>query len=37
MNPLLLAPLAALPWIQGFSPAAATDRGSRDVAAEVSE
>ena len=38
MSPLLLAPLAALPWLQGFfAPEGVTEQGSRDVIAELSE
>jgi hypothetical protein len=38
MHPALLAPLAALPWLQGFfAPQGVTERGSRDVVAELSE
>lgn len=38
MNPLVLAPLAALPWLQGFfTPQGVTEQGSRDVLAELAE
>lgn len=38
MHPLLLAPLAALPWLQGFfAPEGVTEQGSRDVVAELAE
>lgn len=38
MNPLALAPLAALPWLQGFfMPQGVADHGSRDVLAELAE
>jgi hypothetical protein len=38
MHPVLLAPLAALPWLQGFfAPEGETELGSRDVIAELSE
>jgi hypothetical protein len=38
MHPALLAPLAALPWLQGFfAPQGVTEQGSRDVLAELSE
>ena len=38
MHPILLAPLAALPWLQGFfAPQAATEQDSREVIAELSE
>jgi hypothetical protein len=33
----ILATLAALPWLQGFSPTAATDHGKRRVVAELAE
>jgi hypothetical protein len=38
MNALALAPLAALPWLQGFfMPQGVTEQGSRDVLAELAE
>jgi hypothetical protein len=38
MHALLLAPLAALPWLQGFfAPEGETEQGSRDVLAELAE
>lgn len=38
MNPLLLASLAALPWLQGFfAPQGVTEQGSREVLAELTE
>lgn len=38
MSVLALAPLAALPWLQGFfAPSASTDEGSHEVVAELGE
>src|SRR5688500_1430046 len=38
MHPVLLAPLAAMPWLQGFfAPQGETEQGSRDVLAELAE
>jgi hypothetical protein len=38
MHPALLAPLAALPWLQGFfAPQGVSEQGSRDVLAELAE
>jgi hypothetical protein len=38
MHAFLLAPLAALPWLQGFfAPTGVTEQGSRDVVAELAE
>lgn len=38
MQPLLLVPLAALPWLQGFfAPQGATEQGSSDVIAQLAE
>lgn len=38
MHALLLAQLAALPWLQGFfAPEGVTEQGSRDVLSELSE
>jgi hypothetical protein len=38
MNPLVLAPLVALPWLQGFfRPQGETEQGSRDVIAQLAE
>jgi hypothetical protein len=38
MHPALLAPLAALPWLQGFfAPQGVSEQGSPDVATELAE
>lgn len=38
MHPLVLAPLAALPWLQGFfAPHGVTEQDSREVLAELAE
>ncbi len=38
MHPILLVPVAALPWLQGFfAPRGETEQGSREVIAELAE
>jgi hypothetical protein len=38
MSPLVLAPLAALPWLQGlFQPQGESEQGSREVVAQLAE
>ena len=38
MHPFVLAPFAALPWLQGFfAPQGVAEQGSRDVLAQLSE